>query len=652
MNGLCVVVAVLAWAAGPTALPGLASSCTAGKAEACTKLARVYLGGEGVPRSLGRAARLYDRGCNGGDVEACHELGLLWATGEGVVAADEERARQLFSVACDRKHAPSCWMLAMAMAFAGGDDPSESTKPVLDLIRKACEGGEAEACEGMATTHGEGGQGVPKDPIEARNAWLRALDLRVRACDAGDAEGCVTAAGMYGSPESGLEAEKRPPGYVDPARARDYRRRAEALLQGACDRGDLGHTGCVGLGMLYTSGEAPEFDFERAFAALAKACRARFYQGCEGLHRMEIPAGGAGTRSGEAKNARIREACVVREACGWPSRPPAGPEDQPLGDSPGSTEVRDRLVARAFDKEAPLDDRFDAAESVARMGLPQLVAPLLERQKVHETHDDMLLIRLEAENDESALLGKGRSPSREEVEALAHAALDGARNSNDAWGRPLRVQVYAKDPKYFPWGVHVLSDGPDGRPGTEDDLSTAEPTWVYDRRRYPTLDFTEAEEAARSVPHLEARCRNVEVGADACRDLARMFVAGTGVPKDPARAVELYARACEGFAEACDEVGLLLATGDRLPKDAERASRFFAQARTRFEKTCFPDIKTRDACLRLGSMYERGEGGPPDPKRALLIYGEFCNQWGKVPEACQALDRLSPKGVPARRRDP
>jgi TPR repeat protein len=278
------------------------------------------------------------------------------------------------------------------------------------------------------------------------------------------------------------------------------------------------------------------------------------------------------------------------------------------------------------------------------MGLPQLVAPLLERKKVHETHDDMLLIRLGAENDESALLAKGRSPSREEVEALARAALEAARQSSDAWGRPLRVQVYAKDPKYLPWGVHVLSDGPDGRPGTEDDLSTAEPTWVYDRRRYPTLDFSEDEEAARSVPHLEARCRNAEVGADACRDLARMFVAGTGVPKDPARAVELYARACEGFAEACDEVGLLLATGDRLPKDPEQASRFLAQARTGFEKACFPHIKTRDACLRLAQMYERGEGGPPDLKRALLVYREFCNEWGKTPEACQGLDRLSSRG--------
>jgi TPR repeat protein len=327
-------------------------------------------------------------------VEACHELGLLWATGEGVVAADEERARQLFSQACARGHARSCWVLALAIAFGGEDSRPEDERAVSNLVKKACEAGDADACQSMADTYAEGEPRVVKDPIEARNAWLRALELRARACDAGDAEGCVAAAGMYGAPESGLEAKKRPPGYVDPARERDYRRRAEALLREACDRGDLGLTGCVGLGMLHAGGEAPEFDFERAFAALAKACRARFYQGCEGLHRMEIPAGGAGTRSGEAKNARIREACVVREACGWPSRLPIGPEDQPLGDSPGSTEVRDRLVARAFDKEAPLTDRFDAAESVARMGLPELVAPLLERKKVHETHDDMLLIRL------------------------------------------------------------------------------------------------------------------------------------------------------------------------------------------------------------------------------------------------------------------
>ncbi len=638
-----MVVAALAWTSGRTDIPSLESSCAAGKAEACTKLARVYLGGEGVPRSQGRAARLYDRGCNGGDVEACHELGHLWAIGEGVVAEDDERARQLWTTACDRKHAPSCLALA-TMMIVREDGKAGATGEAYDLVKEACQGGEALACEGLAEAYAEGERGFGKDAVKAKDAWQRAVDLRRRACDGGDAEGCVAAAQMYTPPMSIREAKNRAPGYVDPARERDYRRRAEAMLRGACDRGDLGSTGCVGLGMLHALGEAPESDFERAFAALAKACRARFYQGCEGLHRMEIPAGGAGRPGGEAKNARIREACVVREACGWPSRPPVGPEDQPLGDSPGSTEVRDRLVARAFDKEAPLTDRFDAAENVAEMGLSQLVAPLLERKKVHETHADMLLIRLGAENDESELLGKGRSPSREEVEALAHAALKAARNSSDAWGRPLRVQVYAKDPKYLPWGVHVLSDGPDGRPGTEDDLSTAEPTWVYDRRRYPTLDFSDDEHAARSVPHLEARCRNANIGADACRDLARMFVAGTGVPRDPGRAVELYARACEGFAEACDEVGLLLATGDRLPRNPEQASRFLAQARTRFEKTCFPHIKTRDACLRLAQMYERGEGGPPDPKRAALVYCEFCNQWGKTPEACQGLDRLSSRG--------
>jgi TPR repeat protein len=462
----------------------LAASCRAGTAGACTQLAHVFARGEGVARSLERAARLFKDGCSGGDGEACSELAVLWGLGDGVVAADEVEAQRLWRRACDLGHAPACFGLALAREF--GEPGAASSDEALALVSKACEDGYAEACKGMAAAHALG-QGMPKDPTRAEQLWQRALELRSRACDAGSAEACLEVADMYTAPMSGLEAARRPPGSADPGRNLDYRRRAEALLRAGCDRGDLGTAGCVGLGGLYAENRAAEFDFERALAPLAKACRAGFYEGCEGLRSLEsLYRGGEGMTRDDARLARLRDACVVPEACGGRPGQPVATRDPPLGDELGSSRIRDRLLETALDRSASLDARFEAAESLSKMGFSQPVAPLLEIRKVHASHDDMWLIHLRVENEEVRMLDAGRHPTREEIEALARETLATARRRDDAWGRPLRTAVHPKDSKYFPWGVDVLSDGPDGRSGTEDDLSTAEPPWVYDARRYPS----------------------------------------------------------------------------------------------------------------------------------------------------------------------
>jgi TPR repeat protein len=50
---------------------------------------------------------LFARACENGETVACVSLGYMYANGEGV-ARDEERARQLFQVACGRADPIGC----------------------------------------------------------------------------------------------------------------------------------------------------------------------------------------------------------------------------------------------------------------------------------------------------------------------------------------------------------------------------------------------------------------------------------------------------------------------------------------------------------------------------------------------------------------
>jgi hypothetical protein len=246
---------------------------------------------------------------------------------------------------------------------------------------------------------------------------------------------------------------------------------------------------------MYSDNEAPEGDVRRAFAPLVKACRGGFCEGCRQLEYLYpvLRDGSAGPKDpGMAE--RIPGILERAEPCRRRLRAETDREDPPLGDEPGSTRIRDRWVAKVNDKWAGLPARFDAAETVARMGFPELVAPMLERRAVHETLERMEALQRTIEHAEHELLHSHgpdpvvARPSADDVERLAARALRDARYPDDAWGRPLRVRILPGDSRYQPWDVEVLSDGPDGEPHTEDDISTSEPYGAYDERRYPGMD--------------------------------------------------------------------------------------------------------------------------------------------------------------------
>ena len=121
-----------------------------------------------------------------------------------------------------------------------------------------------------------------------------------------------------------------------------------------------------------------------------------------------------------------------------------------------------------------------------------------------------------------------------------------------------------------------------------------------------------AEEAATAF---DAAC--VKGDAEACRNLGVLYAEGTGVARDPVRALALYGQACDrGNAAACNNLGLVLLQGHGVQPDPVAARRWFGKA-------C--DEKSLLGCRNLGLTLVRGEGGDKDPAAALAVFQKTCD---------------------------
>lgn len=151
-----------------------------------------------------------------------------------------------------------------------------------------------------------------------------------------------------------------------------------------------------------------------------------------------------------------------------------------MGDPPGSTAVRDRLLAEANNKRNRLNTRHSAALGLESMGLAQLVKPILNYSDAVNSNSTLIVVKGAMEDlaVERNLTVKGQA----EVDVLLRdIKFSDPRRKQDEWGRALRAKFIS------PGVFHVVSDGPDMAPETQDDLSTAEPWTVYSNRAFPDL---------------------------------------------------------------------------------------------------------------------------------------------------------------------
>jgi TPR repeat protein len=144
--------------------------------DALTDLATIYFSGGKVAQDYEMAALLFAQACEGGVSKACNSLGALYASGKGVKKS-WQKAAELSARSCTAANATGCDQLG-TLYIAVKDYLQAAT--AYDL---GCRGGELRSCVGLGIMYG-GGRGIGSDPAKA-------TALFKRACDGGNSEACA-----------------------------------------------------------------------------------------------------------------------------------------------------------------------------------------------------------------------------------------------------------------------------------------------------------------------------------------------------------------------------------------------------------------------------------------------------------------------------
>jgi TPR repeat protein len=190
----------------------LAKGCAAHVPIACAGAAITIARGDGAPRDTPRGLTLLQTACDAGQGLACGELAEIEITSAVGVTGKQAEGQQLAATACAKYGGWPC------QTATNGLDPDKDAARVLELSRRACDGGDLWACYTLGAKYAEGLYGATVDPARATSyygkacgdlapacfnlAWqylrgtgapldeARGRTLLERACTLGDASGC------------------------------------------------------------------------------------------------------------------------------------------------------------------------------------------------------------------------------------------------------------------------------------------------------------------------------------------------------------------------------------------------------------------------------------------------------------------------------
>jgi uncharacterized protein len=120
-------------------------TCGDGTGPGCHSLAYMYQHGRGVSQSVTKALLLYDKSCNHGEMEGCLGQAELLEFGRGGIAVDAGKARSLVKYACDHDYGPACYHLGK-WALIGDMVPLDGDRAKA-MFTKACDLGHQDSCK-------------------------------------------------------------------------------------------------------------------------------------------------------------------------------------------------------------------------------------------------------------------------------------------------------------------------------------------------------------------------------------------------------------------------------------------------------------------------------------------------------------------------
>lgn len=255
----------------PARLAAHEAACSLGNLCGCDSVAQ-YL----EPTDPERARALFTDACEAGLQVSCVNLGIALRDGVGG-DADPERAAQLFATACEAGAPWGCANHADTIASAG---TREVTLAALSHYATACDGGIPWGCYRVATDTLE----VSNDP----SLRVDAHRFATFACESGLAAACTHRGRLLAS-GWGVDAP-------DPSAA-------FAQFTRACEGDEA--WGCTFLGQALLGGLGTTRDAARGTELLTRACDGGNAVACRSL---------AGTLDAEARAERLARACELRDA--------------------------------------------------------------------------------------------------------------------------------------------------------------------------------------------------------------------------------------------------------------------------------------------------------------------------------------------------
>jgi TPR repeat protein len=145
------------------------AQCRSGDAASCSAAGVFHEHGRGVAADVRTAVAFYRRACTAGNQFGCVNLGRLCEAG-AIGRVDREAAELIYQFACEGGAGEACYHLARLRRGRNDD------KGAVGALRKGCEAGNAEACEGLGIMY-QHGQGVVPDSQRARSLFTQACRI-------------------------------------------------------------------------------------------------------------------------------------------------------------------------------------------------------------------------------------------------------------------------------------------------------------------------------------------------------------------------------------------------------------------------------------------------------------------------------------------
>lgn len=152
----------------PKVNPNLARSCEGGKLDDCSQAIGQFI----EMKDRTNALKLAVVACDKKDAKSCALMAKIYnETDDSKVAL---LSNPYIVVACEYGDLESCYSLGVK--YYRGDNVANDMKQAFALFKKSCDGGKVEGCNNMAVMYNNGANGIKKNLKIAKNMFKKACD--------------------------------------------------------------------------------------------------------------------------------------------------------------------------------------------------------------------------------------------------------------------------------------------------------------------------------------------------------------------------------------------------------------------------------------------------------------------------------------------